>query len=155
MNTNEQKMKHLFFAFCAIAAAIALTGCANSSLERKVTESAEEIAFLRDQRDRYEIYNRKVEADLRGLLSRLASLSDDVLASCGLYRVRQSDTLQLIAKRHGQTVRNLALWNHIADPTNLSAWDVLIVSEKGLEQRHDVEPSNHLAQPPIPPKNDH
>lgn len=51
----------------------------------------------------------------------------------GMYRVRKGDTLYAIALDHGQSYRDLAAWNGLADPGRIEVGQVLRVVPPGEE----------------------
>lgn len=65
------------------------------------------------------------------LLSTLAACASGGLVGNGYYKVRRGDTLGAVARRTGQSVRDLARWNNLSNPNLISAGQVLRVAPPG------------------------
>lgn len=65
------------------------------------------------------------------LLALLAACGSPQKAGPGYYRVERGDTLSQIARKHGQTVNELARWNKISNPNEIEVGQLLRVAPEG------------------------
>jgi murein DD-endopeptidase MepM/ murein hydrolase activator NlpD len=65
------------------------------------------------------------------LLSTLAACASGGLVGNGYYKVKRGDTLGSVARRTGQSVRDLTRWNNLSNPNLISAGQMLRVVPPG------------------------
>lgn len=74
-------------------------------------------------------------------------------APAGYYRVQSGDTLYRIARKHRQSVGNLARWNQLSDSSNIQAGQLLRVQppSAGKTAGNASRPPAKPAEKPAPP----
>ncbi|KUM04555.1 peptidoglycan DD-metalloendopeptidase family protein [Chromobacterium subtsugae] len=77
----------------------------------------------------------------------------DAPAPAGYYRVQSGDTLYRIARKHRQSVGNLARWNQLSDSSNIQAGQLLRVQppSAGKTAGNASRPPAKPAEKPAPP----
>lgn len=58
----------------------------------------------------------------------------------GMYAVKKGDTLRAIALDHGQSYRDIAVWNGLSDPDKINVGQVLRVAPAGVSPAAEAEP---------------
>nr|WP_239689478.1 LysM domain-containing protein [Aquitalea pelogenes] len=84
------------------------------------------------------------------LLAACSTLPDTSPAPAGYYRVRPGDTLYRIALNHHQSVNALVAWNKLADPSSITAGQLLRVSPASTAPAKTTPPATTVKTTPPP-----